>query len=443
MTTTRPGAETLAAADAVTGPPHRPGLPDAPEEVPAVLTGSAEEPPDDAELDERFRPVFARVAEGAVEREQGRELPYEQVRWLREAGFGALRVSRAAGGAGASLRQLFRLLVELARADSNVAHVFRGHFAFLEHQLVDRDPAVRSFWAREAVRGRLVGNASSEVGNGGLWDTRTSVGPDLDDRWVLNGTKYYSTGSIFADWISVGAVRDDGERVTLPVRTDAHGVELRDDWDGFGQRLTGSGTTVFSDVEVDPASVVPYAARRPSVLAAYFQTYLLAVLSGVAWAAVDDAVAFVRPRTRTYGSAAAPLPREDPLVLSVVGRLAAKAYGAEAAVLAVADRLDTVTRAAARGEARQEEYDAADVAAYQAQVVVVDLVLRTATELFEVGGASATSEGRRLDRHWRNARTIASHNPVVLKERTVGDWHVNGVAPSAHFTGRVERREDG
>lgn len=416
-----------------------PTRPETGADVPRVLTGAVDEPPPYEELAGRFRPVFARIAEGALEREHRRELPFEQVGWLRDAGFGALRVARSAGGAGASLEQLFRLLVELAHADSNVAHLLRGHFAFLEVQLVHPDPGERRRWAGRAVAGELVGNASSEVGNGGLWDTRTTVGPDVDGRWVLDGTKYYSTGSIFADWISVGAVRDDGERVTVPVRTDAPGVELRDDWDGFGQRMTGSGTTVLAGVEVDPTTVVPYAARRPSVLGSFFQLFLLATLAGIGRAVVTDAVAFVRPRTRTFGSSETPLPREDPLVLAVVGRLSSAAWTAEAAVLTAARELDDVVRAAARGEARPEQYDEADLATYRAQVVVVDLVLRAATELFEVGGASATSEGRRLDRHWRNARTVASHNPVVAKQRIVGAWEVNGTSPGAGLTTTVAR----
>ncbi|WP_298460680.1 acyl-CoA dehydrogenase family protein [uncultured Cellulomonas sp.] len=399
--------------------------------LPANLTGSVEPPPPDAELDAAFRPVFERIAAGALAREERRELPFEAVDRLRDAGFGALRVSRAAGGRGASLTQLVRLLIELAHADPNVAHLLRGHFAYLEHALTDHDPATRRFWAREAVAGRLIGNASSEQGNGGLWDTRTRVAPDVDGTWRLDGTKYYSTGTIFADWISVGAVRSDGERVTVAVRADAAGVERRDDWDGFGQRMTGSGTTVFVRVEVDPRGIVPYAARRPSILGAYFQLHLLATLAGIGRAVVGDAVGFVRPRSRTFGSAATPVPRADPLVQAVVGRLSAASFAADAIVLAAAEKLDALTRSAARGTATQEDHDDVDIAAYQAQLVVVDLVLRGATELFEVGGASATSGTRLLDRHWRNARTIASHNPVVAKERMVGDHVLNGTSPAA------------
>ncbi|MGB8210247.1 MAG: LLM class flavin-dependent oxidoreductase [Mycobacterium sp.] len=39
------------------------------------------------------------------------------------------------------------------------------------------------------------------------------------------------------------------------------------------------------------------------------------------------------------------------------------------------------------------------------------------------------SEELLLDRHWRNARTLASHNPRVYKARILGDWLINGKDP--------------
>jgi len=76
---------------------------------------------DYAALAARFRPVFARIAAGAAEREVTRTLPLEPIRWLKEAGFGTLRIPQAEGGFGATLPQLFQLLTELAEADSNPA----------------------------------------------------------------------------------------------------------------------------------------------------------------------------------------------------------------------------------------------------------------------------------------------------------------------------------
>ena len=76
---------------------------------------------------------------------------------------------------------------------------------------------------------------------------------------------------------------------------------------------------------------------------------------------------------------------------------------------------------------------------YQAQQVILPLVLEATSLLFEVGGASATSQVRRLDRHWRNARTLASHNPAIYRERALGDFYLNDVSPAAAWRAAQEQ----
>jgi alkylation response protein AidB-like acyl-CoA dehydrogenase len=66
-------------------------------------------------------------------------------------------------------------------------------------------------------------------------------------------------------------------------------------------------------------------------------------------------------------------------------------------------------------------------------------VLGLVTQLFEAGGASAVTERFRLDRHWRNARTLASHNPVIYCDRIVGDYVLNGTSPSGAYVRSWER----
>ena len=73
---------------------------------------------------------------------------------------------------------------------------------------------------------------------------------------------------------------------------------------------------------------------------------------------------------------------------------------------------------------------AAEIRAFEAQQIVIDLVLQATTLLFDIGGASATSEALRLDRHWRNARVLANHNPAIQRERAIGDYRLNGVPPT-------------
>jgi len=95
----------------------------------------------------------------------------------------------------------------------------------------------------------------------------------------------------------------------------------------------------------------------------------------------------------------------------------------------VSDALE-VAHAAWLGGARDDEsFIAADIKAYQGQQLAIDLVLQASSLLFEVGGASATQESRRLDRHWRNARVIASHNPAIQRERALGEYFLAGISP--------------
>ena len=65
----------------------------------------------------------------------------------------------------------------------------------------------------------------------------------------------------------------------------------------------------------------------------------------------------------------------------------------------------------------------------KAQLVSERLVLAAAERLFDTGGASATARTLNLDRHWRNARTIASHSPLSYKAYVAGDHHLNDVPP--------------
>ncbi|MDX5310615.1 MAG: acyl-CoA dehydrogenase family protein [Rhodococcus sp. (in: high G+C Gram-positive bacteria)] len=387
----------------------------------------------DDELRERFRPTFDRIAEGAVQREHERRLPFHEVQWLREARFGALRVPVEFGGFGATVRQLFDLLIDLAAAESNLPQALRVHWSFVEDQRLAGDERARH-WLAATADGTLVGNAITEPGVGAADRYRTTLTRKGGD-WALDGLKYYSTGSLYADHILVAADRD-GERVSVLVDARQEGVEQTDDWDGFGQRLTASGTTTFTGVVVPEDRILGpgYGAPGRTYATAYLQLVQLAVLAGIARRAEADAVDWVRARTRTFTHAVADLPRHDPLVQQVIGKLSAAAFGARAAVLAVADDLDVLLDA---GADDPELLDRAEASAARAQSVVIGLVLDATAQLFEVGGASITSSEAALDRHWRNARTVAAHNPLIYKQQAVGAHVLNGdPLPYAWSAGR-------
>ena len=400
-----------------------------PHETAAVST-SISRGTDYEALANRFRPIFARIAEGALEREHARRLPHEQIQWLKEAGFGAVRVPREHGGGGATIPQLIQLLIELGEADSNLPQALRGHFAFVEDRLNAVPGPAQDTWFRRFVDGDLVGNAWTEVGPVAIGDVITRVSRN-GDRWLINGTKYYSTGSIFADWIDVFARRDDNNAdVIAAVRTDQPGVRRSDDWTGFGQRTTGSGTTTFDAAEVDEIDIIDFSSRF-KYQTAFYQLVLLATIVGSGRAALRDIANEVRERHRVFSHGNAKSVREDAQVQQVVGQVAARVFAAEATAVRAAQNAQHAYEARFGGDP-QAEHDAnvaAELDSARGQVAVSDLVLRATTELFNALGASGTSEDRRLDRHWRNVRTAASHNPIIYKERIIGDWEINGTEP--------------
>lgn len=377
-------------------------------------------------------------------RERSRTLLHDRVNELQDIGFGALRLRREDGGAGYSLRQLFETVVKVAAADSNLAHVYRGHIAFVERLLIDDEPRRRR-WLPRIARGDFVGNAQSERQEIAEIKTRLTRG---DDGPVLDGVKYYTTGSIYADWISLTAMDDDA-RVAATVSTRQPGVRSTDDWDGFGQQLTGSGTTVFEGVPIEEGEIERFDGGedfRSRYVTSIFQLCLLAVVAGIGEAALVDACEYVRPRKRIFGFTGETLPRENDLVQAVVGDLASAAHAARCVVLASAEELDALLVARATGVETQDALVAAELNVFKAQQVVLALVLQETTQLFEVGGASAVGKGYALDRHWRNVRTIASHNPAVQRKRAIGDYVLNGRAPvwgSQRAKGDEERRAEG
>ncbi|MBD8486144.1 acyl-CoA dehydrogenase family protein [Frigoribacterium sp. CFBP 8759] len=385
-------------------------------------------PTDDA-LSARFRPLFDRIAAGAAERDREHRLPVAEIRELADAGFGALRVPVEFGGSGATLPQLFELLTELAAADSNIPQALRGHFALVEDRLVARS-GPRDVWLERFGRGEIAGNSWTEVGTVQVGDVATKVSPDPDGGFRITGQKYYSTGSIFADWIDTYAERTDtGDRVIAIVDAHQEGVTHTDDWDGFGQRTTGSGTSTFRDARVGADDVVLFD-ERFKYQTAFYQAVLLSVLAGSVVAAERDIAFEVRNRTRVFSHGNADTFAADPQILQVVGEVSAAGFAARAVVDRAAQALQGAYEGAFLDETEDEQRnDRAELATAQAQVALTSLATQATSHLFDALAASGVSTTKNLDRHWRNARTAGSHNPWVFKARIVGDHAVNDVQP--------------
>jgi alkylation response protein AidB-like acyl-CoA dehydrogenase len=391
-----------------------------------------------AEVVARFRPVVDGIRDGAAERDRTRELPHGALRELRAAGLAVARLPRDRGGLGLDWPEFGRLLIAVSAADANVPQILRGHVALVEHALTTADGDFRERWLTRIGGGEITGNAWSEATGSTHARAGTEVVEHDDGTLRVRGRKFYTTGSLFAEWTDAVAHRvSDGRDVAVLVRLDQPGVEVSDDWDGFGQRLTGTGTIVFDDAVADPADVVPVP-ERFAYQTALYQFVLLAVLAGIARAAVDDAASALRARARSYSHGSAARAADDPQILGLVGEQSALAFAVERTALAVADDLERAYRAARAAvddpsdttvAAARDAAGLAEIRAAQAQSFATRAAQQITSRVFDALGASATARAGGLDRHWRNARTVSSHNPVLFKDRWIGEWEVHGRLP--------------
>lgn len=380
------------------------------------------------QLNARADRLLPEIAQGAAQRERERQLPYAAVAQIAQAGFFTCRIPGRYGGAAGSVKEVIALLIRIAAADSNVAQALRPGFGFVEGLLASRAEgaeAERERWFERYLQGAVLGNAGWEVGgaNGSISARIVRDG----DHYRASGSKYYSTGSLYADWVSAVALDENDQPVSFVLPRDRQGLELLDDFDAMGQRLTASGTTHLHNVLVkaDEIRTRTVEEGKRTIVTPFLQLFLGAVQAGIARNALNDAVAFANEHARPIKHSSAARSVDDPYVELSVGDIAARAFSAEAVVLRAAESIDRAWAA----ELDPQAVDRAAVDVAQAQYIAAESALKAAELVFDVGGASTTGRGHNLDRHWRNARTVANHNPRHWKAAAVGAWQLKGTPP--------------
>ena len=364
----------------------------------------------DTEAVEAARAFAASVAGETGLRDRTRRLPADEIEALSQTGLLAITVPRSHGGAGVSGATLAEVIATVAAADASIGQIPQNHFYMLEAIRLDATPARQVVWFDRVLDGARIGNALAEFGTKTYTDFKTTILPD-GDGFRVDGRKFYSTGALFAHWIAVVGKNQDGLRTIALAPRDAPGLTLVDDWSSFGQRVTGSGTTILEGVRVPADALVPHhlAFARPTSMGPLAQIMHAAVDLGIARAGVAAATA-----ART----------DDPALVALAGRLVIALHAADAMV-ARAGRV--VDRAAA--EPTVTHVAEASVAVAEAKILTTEIALEAGNALFELRGPEAEAG---LDRHWRDARTHTLHDPVRWKYHTIGNWVLNDRPPPRH-----------
>ena len=383
------------------------------------------------EILENVPAVAAAIGRDAAARDLSGELPLAEFKLIREAGIGTLRVPRRLGGPGGSITDVIETIATLASGDSNLAHALRPHFNLTESLILGPESEEQRQRIGQILDGVFFGGASTELGTpkpGGVTTTltRTASGHQL------NGRKYYATGTIYADYFYTNALNEAGESVRLLLPTRRPGVEVLDDFDGMGQRLSGSGGLRFTDVAVEEGEIYHSdqstkngpIGRHASTLR---QLVLMACQVGSVRGLEAEAIAYTLKAARPIAHSHAETATGDFFVQREVGRIAALRQAVDVLLGSASGVLDASAAALLAGDPAVEDIvTEATFSVTKSQIVIGPLALEAAETIFNVGGGSATSRRRNFDRHWRNIRTLMSHNPLYYKEKALGDHILNG-----------------
>lgn len=373
------------------------------------------------------------VADFALEerniRDQQRILPTEQIIQFSQKGLGGIRVPKEYGGAFVSNKTLAHVFRILSKADANVGQIPQNQFGLLNFINITGSDAQKQFIYAEILAGKRIANGGPEKNSKDTKAIQTTLSME-NGQYFLNGEKFYSTGTNFADWLAIRALHPDGYTVLAIADRHAVGVEVINDWNGFGQRTTASGTVRLRNVVVDPALFFDerIIVDTPNVRGAYSQLLQVAIDVGIAEAAFDDTLSSIR-KARPIIDAGVEKASEEHYTLQEVGKLNILLDAAILLLDDAAEYLDELDQIAAISA---EQAARASILVAEAKIYANDAALHISEKLLELGGSRASLSQHNLDQHWRNARVHTLHDPVRWKFHAIGDYYLNGTHPARH-----------
>ena len=362
----------------------------------------------------------------AAKRDQQRKLPWSEIEQFTRSGLGSISIPREYGGPQVSFVTLAEVFAIISAADPALGQIPQNQFGILNLILGSATETQKRQLFKSVLDGWRIGNAGPERGTRNTLELKARLTAD----GVLNGQKFYSTGALFAHWVAVKALNDDGKQVLAFIRRGTPGLRIVDDWSGFGQRTTASGTILLNNVRVDSELVVDNwkINDTPNIQGAVSQLIQAAIDAGIARGAIDDAIDFVKTRARPWIDAKVERASDDLYVIADIGKLKIELHAAEALLRKAGQVLDQVSAAPLTAESAAR----ASIAVAEAKVLTTEISLLASEKLFELAGSRATLAEFNLDRHWRNARVHTLHDPVRWKYHAIGAYRLNGTLPNRH-----------
>jgi len=383
----------------------------------------------DAEALQAARELAEAARLHAARRDQQRKLPWAEIEQFTRSGLGSITIPREYGGPQVSFVTVAEVFAIISAADPALGQIPQNQFGILQALLGTATDRQKKQLFQSVLDGWRIGNAGPERGTRNTLEIKTRITAD-GDGFLISGQKFYSTGALFAHWVAVKAINDEGRQVMAFVRRGTPGLRVVDDWSGFGQRTTASGTVLLNNVRVEAENVVENwrQGTTPNIQGAVSQLIQAAIDAGIARAAIDDSIAFVRERSRPWVDAKVERASDDLYVIADIGKLKIELHAAEALLRKAGQVLDQINAAPVDAAAAAR----ASIVVAEAKVLTTEISLLASEKLFELAGSRATLAEFNLDRHWRNARVHTLHDPVRWKYHAVGAYRLNGTLPARH-----------
>ncbi|KQO41679.1 SfnB family sulfur acquisition oxidoreductase [Pseudomonas chengduensis] len=364
-----------------------------------------------------------------IQRDRERRLPWELVERFTASGLGSIAVPRTFGGPQLSYVTIAEVFRIISAVDPALGQIPQNQFGLLGLLQAGANIEQQQRLFASVLAGWRIGNGGPERGSKHTLDIQARL-VKRDGRWLFSGEKFYSTGALFAHWIASKALDEQGRPWLAFIQRGRAGLRIVNDWSGFGQRTTASGTVLLNEVEVDENNLIPLwpLADKPSIQGAFSQLIQAAIDLGIADGALRDTLDFVRHKARPWIDAKVERAGDDPYVIADVGRLQVELHAAEALLHRAGRVLDEVAASAIDADAAAR----ASIAVAEAKALTTEISLQASEKLLELAGSRATLAEFGLDRYWRNARTHTLHDPVRWKYHAVGAWHLNQRHPARH-----------
>lgn len=371
--------------------------------VTQLRTRQAERVPDVVKVASDLAVEFAATAS---EIDSTTSFPHENFRRLHEVGLLALTAPAELGGAGRGLETASEVIRTIARGEPSTALILIMQYINLATLPLGRWPQhlVRRVVSDAVEKGALINalRVEPELGTpirGGLPATTAKRTPD---GWSISGRKIYSTGVEGLTWAIVWAKTDESEpRVgAFLVPANAPGLTIERTWNPLGMRATGSHDAILEDVQVplDHAADIRLPSEwdaRGEGQAAWFGTLPGALYTGVAEAARDWLVSFLKARVPTnLGAPLATVPR----IQQVLGEI---------------EQLITVNRRLIRSAARDFDDGRAfsQTEAGLIKVQTTENAIAAVEKALRLTGNHGVSRNNALERHHRDVLCGRIHSP--------------------------------